>query len=334
MAFPSAPATTTKVQIDSSVVLKIIKIASDNAPALVSGQLLGIDQQDSLNVSHAFPYPASANDNEGSGLRSKAVLKYQNEVLSHLKMVNADVNTIGYYMSTDLGKFFNTNVIENLLHFQAANPNSILLVNDISQPVNSGLSLRAYRLSEGFISAQKEGSFTTEALLKANLSYRTIFDELPVTIKNSQLVTLFLQSLEKANTEKKQPTSFAHSYDMFDISIDSYLEKNIEGIFDSVDNFHADQGNYNWYQRQLAREKLKIQQWQHKRKLENAALAAAGKPTLPVDDWQNLFKLPAEPSRLDNLLVSGQIDKYCSQIEDFGSTVSTKLFATQKSLDF
>lgn len=247
-------------------------------------------------------------------------------------MVNADVNTVGYYMSTDLGKFFNNGVIDNLLHFQASNPNAILIVNDISQPVNAGLSLKAFRLSEAFIAARKDGSFTTESLQKVNLSYRTVFDELAVTIKNSHLVTLFLQTLEKANSESATPFSLARSYDKFDISIDSYLEKNIEAIFDSVDSFHADQGNYNWYQRQLAREKLKIQQWQHKRKLENTSLAAAGKPTLS-EDWQTQFKLPAEPSRLESLLVSGQIDKYCTQIEDFGSTISTKLFATQKSLD-
>lgn len=287
---------------------------------------------DTLNITHAFPYPASANDNEGSGLRSKAILKYQNDILSHLKMVNADISTIGFYISTDLGKFFNTPVIDNVLHFQAANPNAVLLVNDISQPVNAGLSLRAFRLSEAFIAARKEGSFTTESLQKVNLSYHNVFDELPVTIKNSHLVTLFLQSLEKSKSEAANPSSLAHSYEKFDISIDSYLEKNIEGIFDSVDSFNVDQGNYNWYQRQLAREKLKIQQWQQKRKLENATLSAVGKPTL-TEDWKSQFKLPSEPSRLENLLISGQIDKYCTQIEDFGSVVSTKLFATQKSLD-
>lgn len=35
--------------------------------------------------------------------------------------------------------------------------------------------------------------------------------------------------------------------------------------------------------------------------------AAAGQPPLPEDEWIKLFKLPAEPSRLDSLLVSGQI---------------------------
>lgn len=333
-AFPSGSATTTKVQLDSNVVLKIIKTAYDAHPSPISGQLLGLDDGKVLSVSHAFPFPASANDNEGSGIRSKSIQKYQTDVLSRLKEINTDINTVGYYISTNLGKFFNSNTIETLLSYQAANPNAILIVNDVSQTLSNGLSLHAYRLSESFIACKKDGTFTTESLTKNNLSYRNIFEKLPVEIHNSHLVTLFLQSLENKNLEQNPAASFDNNFSGLDISIDSFLEKNIESIFDSIDQFHADQGNYNYYQRQLSREKLKIQQWQHKRNVENSHLSAAGKPTLPVDNWQSLFKLPAEPSRLDNVLVSGQIDKYCTQIEEHGSTVSTKLFATRKSLNF
>lgn len=332
--FPAGPATTNKVQLDSTVVLKIIKSASDAYPSPISGQLLGLEEENVLSVSHAFPFPPSANDNEGLGIRSKSVQKYQNDILYHLKAINVDINTVGYFISTNLGKLFNINTIETLLSYQASNPNAVLIVNDVSQTLASGLSLHAYRLSESFIAARKEGKFTTESLTKNSLSYHNIFDKLPIEIHNSHLVTFFLQSLEASNLEKAPSASFENNFDNLNISIDSYLEKNIEAIFDSIDQFHTDQGNYNYYQRQLAREKLKIQQWQHKRNVDNAQLAAAGKPTLSLDDWKNVFKLPTEPSRLDNLLVSGQIDKYCSQIEEHGSTVSTKLFATRKSLNF
>ncbi|KAF5113098.1 hypothetical protein DV454_003808 [Geotrichum candidum] len=331
--FPTAPATTTEVEIDSSVVLKIIKAASDGFPSFVSGQLLGVDLENVLNVTHAFSYPASIKDNESAGIRSKSIVKYQNDILSHLKAVNVDVNTIGYFASTALGRYFHSTVIDNLLHLQAANPNAVFLLYDNAHPTESGISLKAYRLSEAFIQARKEGSFSTEYLQKVDLTYRNIFDELPVSIKNSHLVTLFLQTLEKKNASQTHPTSLASNFDKFDISIDFYLERNIEGIFNSIDGFHTDQGSYNWYQRQMAREKLKIKQWQHKRALENSARVASGKDPLPEDEWKTLFKLPEEPSRYDNLLISGQTDKFCSQIEDFGANVNTKLFATQKSLN-
>ena len=42
-------------------------------------------------------------------------------------------------------------------------------------------------------------------------------------------------------------------------------------------------------------------------KAENVTRAVAGQPPLPEDEWIKLFKLPAEPSRLESLLISGQI---------------------------
>lgn len=301
----------------------------------ISGQLLGLDVKDTLSISHAFPFPASANDNEGSGIRSKSVQKYQHDVIDLLKDLNTEVNTVGYFISTSLGKIFNNSTIDNMLYYQAANPNAVLIVNDVSQTLSSGLSLHAYRLSESFIACKKEGSFTTKTLTKNNLSYQNIFEKLPVQVHNSHLVTLFLQSLETRNLEEHGvDSSFENNFDNLDLSIDSYLEKNIESIFDSIDQFHADQGSYNYYQRQLARETQKIQQWRTKRNSENVHLAASGKPALSLDEWKNIFKLPVEPSRLENLLVSGQLDQYCSQIEEHGSTVSTKLFVTRKSLNF
>lgn len=346
-AFPSGPATTKKVQIDSSVVLSIIKTASDNYPMSISGQLLGIDDEDVLSISHAFPFPASANDNEGSGVRSRSVQRYQHDMLDLLRELKHEINTVGYFISTSLGKIFNNTTIENLLSYQAANPDAVLIVNDVSQTLSNGLSLHAYRLSESFIASKKEGTFTTESLTKNNLSYQNIFEKLPLEIRNSHLVTLFLQSVEARNLKTTSldykslttspasaSASFDNNFDNLDISIDSYLEKNIESIFDSIDQFHTDQGSYNYYQRQVARETQKIQQWRTKRNAENAQLASQGKPQLPTDEWKTLFKLPAEPSRLENLLVSGQLDQYCSQLEEHGSTVSTKLFATRKSLNF
>lgn len=333
---PTGPATTHKVQLDASVVLKIIKASADSYPSSAYGQLLGLDEDDVLSVSHAFPFPASANDNEGLGIRSKAIQKYQSEVLSHLKDLNYEINTVGYYVSLSLGKIFNNNTIDTLLSYQAANPNAIILVHDLSQSLEKGLSLHAYRLSESFIAAKKDGSFTTESLLNNNLSYQNIFDKLQVEVHNSNLVTLFLQSLEAENLSKENncKDSFDNDFESLNISIDGYLEKNIESMFGSIDAFHANQGSYNYYQRQLLKEKMKIQQWQHKRNVENAQLVAEGKEPLSLDEWKNIYKLPVEPSRLENLLISGQLDKYCAQIEEHGATVSTKLFATRKSLNF
>lgn len=326
-AVPSLPAKTKTVQVDSSVVLKLVKHVYENYPVQVSGQILGFENhegaEEELNVSYAFPFPTLPNDGEGNpSVRSKGMIKYQNDMVEHLKEVNVDANPIGWYVSGNMGKIFNQSVIENMLSYQNANPESIMLVHDVSKSAHSGFSLAAYRLSPAYLAVRKEGKFTTENLTKNELSYHTIFEELPVKVSNSHLVTLYLQSI-----------NHKPAYDNLNISIDAYLEKNIEGIFDSVDDFHYDQGNYNYYQRQLSREKLKIQQWQQKRKVENSNLQQQGKAPLSTEEWKSLFKLPEEPSRVENLLISGQIDQYCNQVEEFGSSITPKLFAAQKNLE-
>jgi translation initiation factor 3 subunit H len=327
VALPSKPAETTRVEVDASVVLKIVKHAYDQFPAQSAGHLLGLEQDSALSVSHCFPFPASATENDGSGLRSKAIQKYQTEVIDHLKEVNVDSNSVGWYISANMGRFYSQSVIDTMLAYQVENPESVVLVHDVARSAQAGFSLRAYRLSAGYIRAKKDGKFTTDNLVKNELSFSTIFDELPVDIHNSHLVTLYLHSAKQLQDEATK------DYDKLNISIDSYLENNIDAIFESVDDFHYDQGNYNYYQRQMSREKIKIQQWQQKRKAENTAREASGKPLLPTDEWKSLFKLPDEPSRLDNLLISAQIDQYCTQIEEFGGAVTPKLFASQKVLE-
>lgn len=306
--------------------LKIVKHVYEHYPVQVCGQLLGFEELEDtneLNISYSFPFPSIANDTEGNAsVRSKGMIKYQNDMIEHLKDVNVDANPAGWYVSGNMGRFFNQAVIENMLSYQNTNPESVMLVHDVSKSAQSGFSLKAYRLSPAYLAVRKEGKFTTDKLTKNELSYHTIFEELPVKVSNSHLVTLYLQSIEH------KP-----DYDHLNISIDSYLEKNIEGIFDSVDDFHYDQGNYNYYQRQMSREKLKIQQWQQKRKAENNSRQQQGKQPLSTEEWKSLFKLPDEPSRVENLLISGQIDQYCNQIEEFGSSITPKLFAAQKNLE-
>ena len=64
---------------------------------------------------------------------------------------------------------------------------------------------------------------------------------------------------------------------------------------------------------------------------------ATGQTPLPEDEWMKLFKLPAEPSRMESLLISGQIgmcasfytdlDQYCKQIDNYASSSIMKMFA-------
>jgi len=110
------------------------------------------------------------------------------------------------------------------------------------------------------------------------------------------------------------------------------LEKNCDLLLDSIETHYTELNNAQYYQRQLAREQAKITAWQQKRKAENVSRAVLKQPPLPEDEWQKLFKLPQEPSRLEALLNSRQIEQYAKQVDGFTAAVTAKMFAVNGGL--
>ena len=191
-------------------------------------------------------------------------------------------------------------------------------------------------------------------LQKSGLRYQDILVELPLQIHNSHILTSFLHQLpvKPASSTIPLPISLADiesrinpnssvanissslypNFDSLDLSIDPFLEKTCDLLLDSIESHHTELNNYQYYQRQLTREQNKITAWQAKRKAENATRQLAKQPLLPEDEWQRMFKLPTEPSRLDVMLNSRQIEQYARQIDGFTASISGKMFAVKNNL--
>ncbi|KAF9173467.1 hypothetical protein BGX21_000807 [Mortierella sp. AD011] len=326
------------VQLDAMVVLKIVKHCRESAPATVTGQLMGLDVNGVLEVTHSFPMPKNqeSEDFEGS--------QYQLQMMRCLREVNVDDNSVGWYQSTNMGNFMNQSLIEHQFEFQQALNKSVLIIHDVARSSMGNLNLRALRLTPAFMKLYKEKKFTTEALAKAKLTFSNIFEELPITIRNTALLNALLFELETSDDSVEVSTShlttyknssnntsnksvLTPSFDMLDLSLDPYVAKNLENLMDTIDEHQQEQGNYAYWQRSVERENKKKAAYLANRKTENARRAQAGQAALPNEDVDSMFKLPAEPSRLDHLLISGQIDNYCKQINEFAGPTLGKLFA-------
>lgn len=191
--------------------------------------------------------------------------------------------------------------------------------------------------------------FNLPSLQKSNLRYQDILVELPLQIHNSHLLTSFLHQLPvtppahelspppdlASITEKAHGNDGAPLYpnfDALDLSIDPFLEKTCDLLLESIETHHTELNNYQYYQRQLGREQAKIKSWQEKRKAENATRALTKQPPLPEDEWTRLFKLPQEPSRLEVMLNSRQVEQYARQVDGFTAAVTGKMFAVKSNL--
>ena len=180
------------------------------------------------------------------------------------------------------------------------------------------------------------------SLQKYSLTYKELFQELPVTLHNSHLVSSLLHQLSCSPStlpsftsslrQNTLPPPLFPNFDSLDLSIDPFLEKNCDLLLDSIETHYTELNNAQYYQRQLAREQTKITTWQQKRKAENVSRVALKQPPLPEDEWQKLFKLPQEPSRLEALLNSRQIEQYAKQVDGFTAAVTAKMFAVNGGL--
>lgn len=139
-----------------------------------------------------------------------------------------------------------------------------------------------------------------------------------------------LSAIERNPVTKSDVLS--QDFSQLNLSIDPFLTQTCDNLLDSIETHHIESNNFSYYSRALAREQAKIQQWQAKRKAENAARALSKQPPLPEDEWQKLFKLPTEPSRLEAMLNSRQVEQYARQVDGFVAGTTGKMFAVRGNL--
>lgn len=172
-----------EVQIEALVAMRIIKHSTSSFPTPATGCLVGMDTttgaSSGLEITNCFQFPAAAAADQtaqqdqyhqpdpaqlaAAAPRAKSNLAYQNEMIKYLREVNVDAQCVGWYISTSMGNFVNTNFIENQFYYQKQqDERTVALVLDVSRSSAGSLNLKAYRLDPKFMAAYREGKFTTE----------------------------------------------------------------------------------------------------------------------------------------------------------------------------
>ncbi|KIK71080.1 hypothetical protein GYMLUDRAFT_33206 [Collybiopsis luxurians FD-317 M1] len=317
------------VQLDGLVVSKILKHSCDSTSSSPFGLLLGIDLDGYLEVSNSFALPHRSGDDDDKS--AKSVARYQASMLRSLKEVQGDDNIVGFYQASTLGAFFNQNLIDlQAIHQEKLRHGGIVVVHDVSQTARGNASFRAFRLTPAFLDAYKKSSFSTTSLANHQLTFSSILEELPLRVHTNPLLSVFLGELSSASPEAtlhSAPTSaLPPSFSVLDLNSGG-LTKNLEHIVDALDTYRNEEGNLAYLSRQIARERAKADNYVSKRKEENAARVAQGLAPLPEEDVTRLFKIPPEPSRLESMLMLGQVDAYAKSLAETTSTGLVKMYA-------
>eukprot|EP01134_Creolimax_fragrantissima_P005160 CFRG5160T1 len=297
------------VQIDGLAVLKILKHCRESFPELVTGQLLGLDVEDCMEVTNCFPFPTRGGDDD-----DKEGAEYQIEMMRNLRDVNVDNNTVGWYQSTFMGSFINQEMIETQFTYQENIHKSIMIVYDPHRSGQGVLSLKAFRMSPSFFKLFKAQDFTPASIKKMGLKYDQIFEEIPIKVHNSALSQAMLYELD-------DPQYLPDMHDRLDLTIDPYLEKELEFMLECADELSTEQGKYMFALRKDAQYQSMLQ----KRRADNEQRKQQGREELPEDDIKDMIRPVPVPPLLETLVYTNQMNNICGQINELSNQASNKL---------
>ncbi|KAK9810290.1 hypothetical protein WJX72_008134 [[Myrmecia] bisecta] len=303
------------VQLDGHVVLKVIKHCSEHQPSLVTGQLLGLDVGSTLEVTDCFPFPGRSDEEE----MDNDTASYQLDMMRCLREVNVDNNTVGWYQSTVIGSFQTEDLIQTFISYQESIKRCIALIYDPQLAETGDLPLRAIKLKDSFISAYKADKVLgSETVKKGNLTWKDVFEDLPIQIHNSALVTALMASIEPAGGMQQK------DLDKLNLSVVPLFEKNLDFLNECLDDLVNEQQKVSYYHRNVARQQQQQAQWLQKRRQENAQRRATGEEPLPEEDPVQFKPIP-EPGALENYLITNQIANYCGSLSSFSAQSLQKL---------
>lgn len=300
--------------------MKIVKHCQDERSAgeVVQGVLLGLIQNNKLEITNCFPFPSSrAGDDD-----DEDDVNYQMEMMRRLRAVNVDHLHVGWYQSTYLGSFINRNLLDSQFSYQSSIEESVVLIYDPLKTSQGMLSLKVFRLSDKMMTMYKDEEFSAEKLAKSGLSFEAMFEEIPLVIRNSSLVNSLLCEIEVLSPHTQTDNFLS-------LSTGSYLEKNVRLLMATVDELCQDANKFNNHLRNVARQQQQKEAFIQRRQLENSQRQNRGDPPLQDEDLSKIFKPLQSPSRLDYLLLSQQVNTYSKQVNQFATHSFGKLFLAQ-----
>lgn len=294
-----------RFEVDALVILQIMKHCQQHVPHPVTGMLLGLDVGNTLQVTHCFGYVQknqAEDDHYNRDNRAPQPAQtaddgeaYQLDMLRHLRQVNVDSNTVGWYQTTHLGQFFTESAIETQYLYQTQIPRSALLVYDPLQSAIGKPSFKAFRLTPEFMAKYGAAQEAGEKLREFNSN--EMFREIPITIHSPLLVEAFL-----VDWAMSDPSSTTTQMEALNVENQAFLEKNVQLLITSLQDLADEQNKIMMFERQ-----------------------AQGKGN-EKGKGKGFHRNMQPPRQLDTMILSQQIKNHCKQINGFASDSFGKLY--------
>lgn len=311
--------------------MKVIKHCQENFPMTVMGQLLGMDTDDTLEITNCYPFmsqpgtaTSSAPDNNADGATFDVEQqKYQRDMMWCAREVHIDHQVVGWYQSTgsQMGSFMSSQWIETQFNYQNSLSNIVCLVYDPVRTEEGTLSIKAYRLTKSFMAVMRKGEFSSLGFARGKVLSGDIIEEVPVSLHNSSLINAALVDMEYGD-------QFSNENDIelsrLAISSRPTLEQSMEFLICDLDTLGKEQSKYSYFMRNLARTQGHLLDRLRKRKPDSRPKGPNGEPAPEDDDVIALFD--KEPTRLETKILVKGLDTYVENIKELAAESIVKQY--------
>jgi len=284
------------VEIDALVILQIMKHCKQHTPSTVTGQLLGLDVDGVLQVTHSFGVFERGEENHQED-RDVFMVDMQKS----LRDVNVDSNLVGWYQTTQLGQIFSNTTVDTqrtVLDYQYGYQSelrcSIFLVYDPLLAAIGKPSFKALQMTPQFLSYYAEYKGDGQGGNLLDIPTKEMFTEIPIYIKSAAIVEAFLLEWSLMDT------SATSQIEALDTENQVFAERNMQLLIGALDGLAQEQQKLQLYERMLS----SGDKGKGKGKRQQAM----------------------QPKQLDTMILSREIQNYCKQINDFCGDSFGKLF--------
>lgn len=170
------------------------------------------------------------------------------------------------------------------------------------------------RLTEPFLKLLATKHISGKNVKEFGVTHKNIFEILPIEIKNSYLMSAICADWE---------LTIGTNHDM--ITSQKYIEKQLEGILESVEDQGQEYWKWSTWNRGYQKEHMKVNQTVHRMNAENEASLLKGGEIIHGE--QELASattstalgksIVGEPGRMETLLLAHQIEKFATVLEEF-----------------
>jgi len=246
-----------------------------------------------------------------------------------LREANADNNTVGWYQSAPLGAYQTAEMVETFVNFhESLRSKCVCLVYDAERAARGGFGLKAVRVKAPLMAALRAGKLSGRELREAGVSWREVFQEVPLKVHNSSLAQALIAdaclSARGGSSAGGGGGATAADLERLTMTQPAFVERATGALVECVDELLGEQAKVSGYHRAVARQAQQAAAWLQRRRAENVARRAAGEEPLPEED-PTLFAPIPEPSSLEHHLIVNQIASYCDQLEEASAALTAKL---------